>query len=127
MVEKKCIKIKLISTIIFIIILVIAIVSAIYMKNNNNASDENLLYTTTYYFGFGSRSTRIYTNGDVYDDLEIEDPNHEPNYKYLKTLNKDELNNLKSKINSESDNEIIKDYIIQLVYGVKKFDDFGGY
>ena len=127
MVEKKCIKIKLISTIIFIIILVIAIVSAIYYMKNDHVRDEDLLYSTIYYFGFGSRRVRIYTNGDVYDDLEIENPNHELSYRYLKTLDKDELNNLKSKINSESDNEIIKDYIIQLVYGVKKFDDFGGY
>lgn len=127
MVEKKSIKIKLISIIIFIIILVIVIVSAVYMRNNNNASDENLLYSTTYYFGFGSRSTKIYANGDVYDDFEIENPNYEPSFKYLKTLSKDELNNLKSKINNESDNEIIKDYIIKLVYGVKKFDNFGGY
>ena len=126
MVEKKSIKIKLISISIFIIILVIAIVSAVYMKNNNNTSDE-ILYSTTYYFEFGSRSTRIYINGDVYDDLEIENPNHEPSFKYLKTLSKDELDNLKSKINNESDNEIIKDYIIQLVYSVKKFDNFGRY
>ncbi len=76
---------------------------------------------------FGSRRTIIYTNGDVYDDLEIENPNHEPNYKYLKTLNKDELNDLKSKINSESNSEIIEDYIIQLVYGVEEFDNMGGY
>lgn len=127
MMEKKSIWRKLISIIIFIIILVIAIVSAVYMKNNNNVSDENLLYSTTYYFEFGSRSTKIYANGDVYDDLEIEDPNHEPSFKYLKTLSKKELNNLKSKINNESDNEIIEDYIIQLIYGVKKFDNLGGY
>ena len=76
---------------------------------------------------FGSRGIRIYTNGDVYDDLEIEDPNHEPNYNYLKTLNKDELNDLKSKINSESNNEILQEYIIQLVYGVREFDNFGNY
>ncbi len=76
---------------------------------------------------FGSRNTRIYTNGDVYDDLEIEDPNHEPNYKYLKTLNKVELNDLKSKLNSESYSKIIQEYIIQLVYGVKEFDNFGNY
>ena len=76
---------------------------------------------------FGSRGIRIYTNGDVYDDLEIENPNHEPNYNYLKTLNKDELNDLKSKINSESNNEILQEYIIQLVYGVREFDNFGNY
>ncbi len=76
---------------------------------------------------FGSRNTRIYINGDVYDDLEIENPNHEPNYKYLKTLNEAELNDLKSKISSESDSKIIQEYIIQLVYGVKEFDNFGNY
>ena len=76
---------------------------------------------------FGSRGIRIYTNGDVYDDLEVENPNHEPNYDYLKTLNKDELNDLKSKINSESNNEILQEYIIQLVYGVREFDNFGNY
>ena len=75
---------------------------------------------------FGSRRTIIYTNGDVYDDLEIENPNHEPNYKYLKTLNKDELNDLKYKINS-SDGYDMEDYELQLVYGVEEFDNMGGY
>ena len=119
-------KIQLVLISMFIIIAIIMISFAIYMKNDH-VRDEDLLYSTIYYFGFGSRRVRIYTNGDVYDDLEIENPNHELSYRYLKTLDKDELNNLKSKINSESSNKMIEDYIIQLVYGVRQFDDFGGY
>ena len=86
-----------------------------------------VLYKTTYYFGLGSRRVLIYDNGHVYDDVEIEDPRHEVNYVYLKSLSKKELKSLKKKIDSSIDNEDINSFVIQLVYGVDKFENNGGY
>ena len=80
---------------------------------------DKVLFEATYYFGLGSRRVKIYRNGEVYDDLELENPNHVENYQLVKILTKDELKNLKNNLNS--------DYVIQLVYGVKEFDDIGGY
>ena len=85
------------------------------------------LYSTIYYFGFGSRSVKIYEDGDVYDDLEIEDPNHKTNYKFLKRLSKEQLDSLKNKLKDTSDNNELREYVIELVYSVKKFDDSGRY
>ena len=66
--------------IIEIFIFVLCLICAIVFVNSkrNRETNKELLYSTIYYFGLGSRSIRIYANGDVYDDLEIEDPNHEP-------------------------------------------------
>lgn len=57
--------------------------------------DENVIYSTVYYFALGSRSVKIYDNGDVYDDIEIEDPSHVPNYEYVKTLNSNQIERFK--------------------------------
>ena len=120
-------KIILIVVGIFIFVLCLICSMVIINSKNNKETNEEILYSTTYYFGFGSRRIRIYTNGDIYDDLEIENPNHKPDYKYLKTLTKNEINDLKYKIENEPNSEAIKDYIIELVYGVKEFDNFGNY
>lgn len=122
-------KTRITLIIIGIFIFVVCSICAIVIVNSKNNKETNgeLLYSTTYYFGFGSRNTRIYANGDVYDDLEIENPNHKPDYKYLKTLTKNEMNNLTYRLENESNSEEIKNYIIELVYGVNEFDDFGNY
>ena len=106
--------------IIFTVILVYVIMSVINSKGE-------ILYSTTYYFEFGSRRIKIYENGAVYDDIEIEDPNHKPDYKYLRTLTKDDVDNLAYRLKNDANNESIKEYVIQLVYGVNEFDDFGNY
>lgn len=93
----------------------------------DSTKKAELLYTTTYYFSLGSRSVKIYTDGKVYDDLEIEDPNHVANYRYLKTLSEEELNNLSDKIKTIDNVESLKDYVIELIYGVKEFDNSGNY
>ena len=90
-------------------------------------SKGEILYSTTYYFEFGSRRIKIYENGAVYDDIEIEYPNHKPDYKYLRTLTKDDVDNLAYRLKNDANNESIKEYVIQLVYGVNEFDDFGNY
>jgi len=122
-------KTKIILIIIVIFIFMLCLICGIVIVNSksNKKIKEELLYSTTYYFAFGSRRIRIYANGDVFDDLEIENSNHKPDYKYLKTLTKNEMNNLTYRLENESKGEELKDYIIELVYGVKEFDDFGNY
>ena len=95
----------IVGLIIFAVILVCVIMLVVNSKGE-------ILYSTTYSFGFGSRRIKIYENGAVYDDIEIEAPNHKPDYKYLK---------------NNDNGESIKEYVIQLVYGVKEFDNFGNY
>ena len=106
--------------IIFTVILIYVIMSVVNLKGE-------ILYSTTYSFGFGSRRIKIYENGAVYDDTEIEDPNHKPNYKYLKTLTKEDVDNLTYRLKIDANSESIKEYVIQLVYGVNEFNDFGNY
>lgn len=108
---------------IIVIIILIAILAYVVIVN----SKGEILYSTTYYFEFGSRSTKIYENGDVYDNLEIENPNHNSDYEYLKTLTKDEINDLENKLKDESNSELMQDYVMQLVYGVTEFDDYGNF
>ena len=90
-------------------------------------SEGNEIYSTTYFFELGSRRVKIYNNGNVYDDLEIEEPNHRANYKFLKRLSKVQVDNLKNKIKNTLNNVELEEYVIQLVYGVKEFDNSGNY
>ena len=110
------------SSIIIISVCIVIIVLGVLMINKKKE-----IYSTIYYFGFGSRKVKIYDNGDVYDDVEIEDPRHKENYEFLKKLSKNELDGLKDKLKSASNNNELKEYVIQLVYGVKEFDNFGRY
>ena len=109
-----------------ILIIVIFIIGIFYIVSNRNNSifTEDILYSTRYYFGMGSRGVKIYRNGDVYDDLEIEEPNHKPNYKFVKTLSSEEIEVILNLLENDSNNEI-NDYVIKLVYGVEEFDNFG--
>lgn len=110
---------------IIIVIFIVCVISSILLINLRKSKET--LYFATYYFGFGSRRTIIYTNGDVYEDVEIEDPNHKPDYKYLKTLTEKELKELLYILENESDEKKIKEDITELVYGVKEFDNMGRY
>ena len=107
-------------------IIIFAIISIYVIMSIVNSKGE-ILYSTTYSFGFGTRRIKIYENGAVYDDIELEDPNHKPDYKYLRTLTKDDVDNLAYRLKNDANNESIKEYVIQLVYGVNEFDDFGNY
>lgn len=133
------------SLIIVVIVIIICIVLSVIgvtlinrkqevktnTENNSKTTseEEKILYATLYSFGFGSRSVKIYENGDVYDDLEIEDPNpnHIPNYKFVKTLTREQVNRLKEKIENNVDYSELDEFVIKEVYGVEKFDDFGNY
>lgn len=81
-----------------------------------NLFKNEVVYSNTFYFDMGSHKIKIYSNGDVYDDLEIENQNHKPNYKKIKTLTNDEMMELKSKIKNNSDSNL-DDYIKKIIYG----------
>ena len=87
--------------------------------DNKNLNKEEIIYSNTLYFSMGSCRIKIYSNGDVYDDIEIEEPNHEVNYKKVKTLTNDELKELKFKIDS-LDKSNLEEYVKQLIYEGKK-------
>ena len=108
-------------TLIIIILIFVIFLTALFINT------KKILYSTTYYFGFGSRRIKIYTNGDVYDYLEIENTNHKPDYKYLKTLTKNEMDNLTYKLKNNSNNQELDNYVKELVYGNTDFDNFGNY
>lgn len=78
---------------------------------------REVLYSTIHYFSMGSRGIKIYKNGDVFEDIEIEEPNHKPEYKYLKTLNIEEMKNLEDILENDGDSENIKNSVLKLVYG----------
>ncbi len=78
-------------------------------------------------FTFGSRGVIIYDNGRVYEDFELEEPNHKEKYKYFKTLSFKELKELKQKLKTTDKDEELKLYVIRLIYGVDEFDDLGNY
>ncbi len=104
------------GTIMFVVIFMYIIISIVNEKTE-------ILYTTSYSLSFGSRTIKIYKNGKVYEDTEIEEPNHKPDYKYLKTLSKDNLKELNSMLENNDNSETIKEYVTQLVYGVRNFND----
>lgn len=116
-----------------IILLVVTVISGIVILNlkNESKSEESskneVIFTTKYYFARGSRGVKIYSNGDVYEDLEVEEPDHEENYKLVKTLEKEEIDDLKEKIKYKSSDEEISEFVIELVYGVEEFEENGEY
>ena len=115
----------IIMIIVACIIAVVMGVVLVLVSKNKNGKEE--IYSTKYYFALGSRTVKIYDNGEVYDDLEIENPEHEESYKYLKKLSDNELDSLKDKLKTTSNNEELKNYVIKLVYGVEKFENNGNY
>ena len=68
------------------------------------------------YFDFGSIRIRIYDNGIVEEDKEIENPNHKSNFKEIKKLTKEEVNELKSKL-EELDRTQLEKFVNKLIYG----------
>ena len=109
--------------IISLIIIIISIIGCIYFIIN----DKKQIYSTTYNFEFGSRKVKVYSNGDVYDDLEVEEPNHKENYNFVTKLSNKQLKELNKKIDKKLSNKEISSYLIKEVYGVTKFDKMGQY
>lgn len=99
---KKSLKIIL----IILLIILLAIITIFLLQNNK------IIYSNTSYYDMGSITIRIYENGKVEEDREIEEPNHTPNFKKIKKLDKMEIIQLKSKIEEEKDEEALEKYII---------------
>ena len=88
------------------------IIIGIFIWNN-----YRVIYSNRFFFSIGSRGIKILSNGKVYDDLEVEEPNHKENYKLFKTLSKDELKEVKKKIKENKDKHSYEDFIKIMVYG----------
>ena len=117
----------IILSIILVCVAALAITIGVLANNSTHSPSKELVYSVTYSFEMGVRRVQIYDNGEVYDDLEIEEPNHEVNYGYVKTLSAEQIRELNNKkANGASDKEL-SDYVIKTVYGVEKFDSHGGY
>ena len=101
----------IISSILFIVLLAIII---IFLLLNNK-----IIYFNTSYYDMGSITIRIYENGKVEENREIEEPNHAPYFKEIKKLDKLEIIQLKSKLEKEKDKKALEEYINELVYGSK--------
>ena len=118
---------KIVRIVSIIIILILFIVGIYFFLNKTNNLGKKEIYSTGYYVGFGSRRVIVYDNGDVYDDVEIESPDHQIDYKFVKTLSKEQLSNFKKKLDNNSNENELDNYIIEEVYGVKQFGDSGEY
>ena len=114
---------KRIIMIIVSTLIIFGIIMGIYYL----ISKKQEIYNTTYGFAFGSRRVKVYDNGDVYDDLEVEDPNHEEKYTFVVKLSKEDLKFIKERINDESKKDEIDKFIIKTVYGVARFGNMGEY
>lgn len=86
------------------------------------------IYYSKQYFGLGSRKIKIYSNGDVFEDYEMEEPNHKEKYKYKKTLSKKELSILKEQITNfdgNNNNPDLQKFVNKLIYGCEEFNITG--
>ena len=64
----------------------------------------------------GSEQVRIYENGLVETDLEIENPNHKPNFEKIKILSDKELETLIDMIAKDMEEKEIKKCINLLIH-----------
>lgn len=92
------------------------------VSQNNIKTENEIIYQNTFYFDFGSKKIRIYDNGNVYEDMEIENPNHQENYEFIKTIDEESLLNLKNKIKNNSSKTELEELVKQLVYGTTNLD-----
>lgn len=95
-----------------VIILVIIVISIFVVRDTNS----EIVYSNTIYFAFGSIRLKIYDNGIVEEDKEIEDPNHTPDFKQIKKLTNLELNELKTELEKLDKKELDK-FVNKLIYG----------
>jgi hypothetical protein len=114
-IKRNRIKYGIIIGILALIIIALVVVSIkIFSKGS-------IIVYESYYFEMGSETIRIYSTGLVEADSEIENPNHKINFKKVKDLSKDELEELKEKIKSKQgdDDESFKRYVYKLVYDIE--------
>ena len=114
-IKKNRIKYGIIIGILALIIISLIVISVLRF------SKGRIIVYESYYFEMGSETIRIYSTGLVEADSEIEDPNHKINFKKVRDLSKDELEELKEKIKTkQGDNdESFKRYVYKLVYDIE--------
>ncbi len=113
---------KLLIASIVGIIAIAAVITVLIVTHNSHSPSEpketsTLFYETRYYDQFGSRGVRIYGNGEVFEDIESENPNHKPDYKYVKTLTDEQIEDLTVKKSGELTDDEYEKYVKKIVYG----------
>ena len=89
----------------FFAIVIIIFLGVIFWNTNGKE-----IYSNTYWLDMGSLRVKVYDNGKVMHDIEIESPNHQVNYKYYRVLNKDEINEIIENISDENT-------VYRIIYG----------
>lgn len=102
-----------------LIILTIIMVSFICLKSFNNGK---VIYNNTFYYAMGSEKVKIYENGVVETDKEIEEPNHKTNFKKIKTLTNKEIEELKEKVKENLEDEEMQKYINDLIHNNSNYN-----
>ena len=110
---------KNLSKIIVIVFMLLSITGCTKKDTTNKQ-----IYYGVYNFEMGSKRVKVYNNGKVYEDIEIEEPNHVEKYKYLKTLDNKKLKELK-KLLAENDKTTLDEDIAEIIYGCKQFNNTG--
>lgn len=108
---------KIIGICGIVLFIVIAVVIGVVLNNRNNKE----IYSKRFDFDKGSCGIKIYDNGDVFQDLEVEDPNHKENYKKIRTLSKNKIKEIKNKLKNKDKNEL-DNYIKKVIYGSTELD-----
>ena len=98
--------------IIFISVIILGMIILGLVLCNNGA----IIYSNTFYSPMGSEQIRIYENGLVEIDLEIENPDHKRNFEKIKILNDKELETLIDMISKDMEEEEIKKGINLLIH-----------
>ena len=102
------------------ILLVILFVGILVFGCSKN-KEPQIIYQNTIYFAFGNIRIRIYDNGDVMEDKEIEDPNHMVKYEKIMVLDDKQVKQIQEKINNGGDEKEarkeLEKFINLIVYG----------
>ena len=100
-----------------LVLIIIALLVVAIMK----FSKGSIIVYESYYFAMGSETIRIYSSGLVEADKEIEDPNHKIDFKKVRDLTKEELEELKEKMKTRQgdSDENFKKYIYKLIYDIE--------
>ncbi len=102
-----------------IIGLLVLIIIALMVVSIMRFSKGKVIVFYTYFFDMGSETIRIYSSGLVEADKEIEDPNHKADFKKVRDLTKEELEELNKKLEEKADDETLKKYVYKLVYDIE--------
>lgn len=104
------------------LLIILVIVFIIFVICFNSINSKRIIFSTTYYYNFGSEKIIIYEDGTVETDKEVEEPNHKTDFKKIKELTTEEINQLKVKLEENLSETDFKEYINELIHGDKNYD-----